>query len=328
MVKLKPKTKLELEKLLEICLIKEDADKREEELQNINESLYAVEDEVAWENYEKAKKKYDEDREKIFHSNMSWLDKKAKLAELRESYPSMPYRFIPKNKEEEYHNNFEKIRKITAIKDQYLKEITKQKLVVMQTFVDEYGLSENFAEVVEKANKNSKKLYHNPSFSGKQLNLQSVCNNMTKGKFNLGNFELNEAGVALYFGDLIHTKNYYFGEDAKEVNRQVPEKIIEVSVKPTAKVYRIGLKQYLNNPGEEYKPYFTEEDFELLNNVQRKAIMHLRCIFDVAMGYDACVRVHPENNNEVWAVYNRSILELEENPIKKLDDVVKEEELE
>lgn len=328
MIKLKSRTKSELEKLLEISLVKEEADKASEELSNINESFYAVEDEVAWENYQKAKKKYEEDRKKIFYSNMNRIDRKAKLAELRENYPSMPNRFIPENKKEEYNNNFEKIRVFWAISEQKLKEIKKQKLVVMQTFVDEYGLSERYAEVVNKANKNNKKLYHNPSFSGKQLNLQTVCQNMAEGKFNLGNFELNEAGVALYFGDLTHTKNYYFSEDAKELNRQVPENIIEVSVKPTAKIYKIGLKQYLNHPGEEYKQYFTEEDFELLNNVQRKAQMHLRCIFDVAMGYDACVRIHPENDNEVWAVYNRSILELEKNPIKKLDDVVKEDELE
>ena len=53
--------------------------------------------------------------------------------------------------------------------------------------------------------------------------------------------------------------------------------------------------------------------------------MHVRSIFDVAMGFDASVRIGNDGKSEIWAIYNRNILQLEVNPIKNFDDIFNEE---
>lgn len=325
MIRLKQRTKHELQKMLNICIEIEELKNQLNKYKDNIDSLYVVDDQEAFLKYQEEMKIYEEKRAEIRKTFYSSIITKEEMDEifnkLKDSKPQEPERYIPKTKMELFNELMDKNRNTYKALTSKEAEKKQQEAIIMETFIDEYGLSNNYAKIVDKAENESKKLYHNPSFRGKQRDLKETCKNMTEGKFHVGNFTLNQAGVALYFGDINHTKSFYFSEYAKPEEK--PKQIIEANVKKDAKFYKISRNEYLNNPGEEYLPYFEKEDFDLLNNVQRKAIMHLRCIFDVAMGYDACVRVY--NNNEVWAVYNRSIIELEKNPIKEFDSIFNED---
>lgn len=52
----------------------------------------------------------------------------------------------------------------------------------------------------------------------------------------------------------------------------------------------------------------------------------VRGIFDVALGYDACKKVDYNDGSEVWAVYNKSKLAIEKQPIVTLNEHDKDRE--
>lgn len=333
MVELKPRTKVELEKMLSIAL---EIEKTKVQYNEITEKIESL--------YETDQEKYNEfiEQRDIYENMSEMLKTKLKNNEISESeyhkqknnltIPRCSYRYISKANEPLELDYRKQRKQIVDKQKQLLKELNEQHKILMQIFIDEYGLSDKHAEVVEKTKKDYKKLYHNPGHRRIQRDIREVCFNIANGEFIPGNIEHNATGVGLFFGDKAHTQWYYSTLKRNCIEAEDFEtqpQLIEVAVKPEAKIRVIDITEYLRHPGEEYRQFFNPEDYELLNAVQTKTDVHLRCIFDVALGYDACVRVDTRdgcNNNEVWAVYNRSILEMERNPIKEFNNVVEEVE--
>ena len=88
----------------------------------------------------------------------------------------------------------------------------------------------------------------------------------------------------------------------------------------------LGVKDYNDCNLSFYKRFFNGADFKLLQAVESSDAMHVRSIFDVAMGYSACVRLDPETKTEIWAIYDRSILGLEKEAVKNFEDVFSNED--
>ncbi len=190
----------------------------------------------------------------------------------------------------------------------------RQLEVVGKTFTSEYGLNDSRA-TIEESPSGKRTIYH--STGEMKRDIRKICNALANGDMNPGRFTSNVAGIATYFGNLPFFEQMR-GDDF------APEEIIEATLSEDAKIHEISVDDYVDCNLEEYEPLFDPEDYKLLCDLERCDAMHVRSIFDVALGYDACVRRKPSTDVEIWAIYKRDILKLSKSPIIKFHDVVTE----
>lgn len=193
--------------------------------------------------------------------------------------------------------------KVFSVRD----DVDEQRNLTAQTFIEEYKLNDYKANLVDESADKSRVIYHSTGVAKRDI--KEICKNLIMGNLHPGRFQMNQAGIAMYWG------NDKFFERMNDV-----DEVIEAYISQNAKIHYVSVEDYKNFNMDEYKEYFDEEDYNMLKYIEENFIMHVRSIFDVAMGYDACVRTSSDGVS-IWAIYNRSILDLERMPIKKVESV-------
>lgn len=190
----------------------------------------------------------------------------------------------------------------------------KQLEVVGKTFTSEYGLNEARA-TIEDNPKGKRTIYHSTGVN--KHDIRKICSALSNGDMHPGRFTSNRAGIATYFGNLPFFEHLHDDEFA-------PEELIEAHIFDSAKIHEVRFDDYGDCNLEEYEPLFDPEDYQLLCELEKSYAMHVRSIFDVALGYDACVRHDFSSDVLIYAIYKRDILQLSKSPIVKFSDVVAE----
>ena len=200
-------------------------------------------------------------------------------------------------------------------------QIKNQLQKVAQTFIEEYDLNSKHAKILteeeEKQTPNAKRIYHSTGVVDRDIH--RIAEALVTQSLHPGRFTINSAGIATYWGD----ENFFEGFKG---NKHQPAQIIEARVDRNARLNYVGVKDYNDCNLSFYKRFFNGADFKLLQAVESSDAMHVRSIFDVAMGYSACVRLDPETKTEIWAIYDRSILGLEKEAVKNFEDVFSNED--
>ena len=220
--------------------------------------------------------------------------------------------FALPQRSEKYKKLLEEIKLADKQEDEVWKEFDAQLQLVAKTFLEEYDLNSKHAKVSPALNKGVKKIYHATGVVERDIN--QIAGALVSGDMHPGRFTSNAAGIAMYWGDI----NFFEGMKGK---KDAPKKIIEATVSSDAKIHEVDVEEYNEGNMDFYKPYFKEEDFNLLVEIENSGAMHVRSILDVAMGYAACVRVSSKTKSEIWAIYDRSALEVSKSSIKDFNTI-------
>lgn len=191
-------------------------------------------------------------------------------------------------------------------------------LILPKTVYAAYGLNEKRAKKVKDASKlEGMKVYHTTGFKSNPVDMQVVYDGMCDDDmFILPAFARYKVGEAMYWGVESKMKGYT---------------ALEATISPDAKISELEWKHGGYKDTSRFEGVIDPEDLELTKRLTltpcAPTLLSIGWILDIAMGVQAC-RVKQPTGNDEFAIYDRSILSVDEQILQATKYIPKEEEKE